>query len=48
MNSLMDYVNQLKLELKNNHVLLKVQIQTNKTIFAIERKIQKLLKEKKK
>lgn len=46
----MDNMNQLKSELKNtsqNFIPLKVQIQINKKIFAIERKIQKLIKEKK-
>jgi len=46
----MDNMNQLKSELKNitqNYIPLKVQIQLNKKIFAIERKIQKLIKEKK-
>lgn len=47
----MDLRNQLKLELKNtssNYIPLKVQLQTSKKLFAIERKIQKLMKEKKK
>lgn len=48
MTMLMNYVDQIKLQLKNNYVPLKVQIQTNKTIFSIERNIQKLMKEKKK
>lgn len=46
----MDNKNQLKSELKNishNYIPLKVQIQINKKIFATERKIQKLIKEKK-
>ncbi|XP_008178686.1 alanine--tRNA ligase, mitochondrial [Acyrthosiphon pisum] len=49
-NLLMDNMNQLKSELKSisqNYIPLKVQIQINKKIFAIERKIQKLTKEKK-
>lgn len=47
----MDNINQLKSELKNisqNYIPLKVQIQINKTMFSIERKFQKLIKEKKK
>jgi len=46
----MDNKDQLKSELKNlaeNYIPLKVQIEINKKIFAIERKIQKLIKEKK-
>lgn len=51
MHLLMDYMNQLKSELKNishNHIPLTIQIQVNKKIFAMERKIQKLKKDKKK
>lgn len=47
----MNLKNQLESELKNtssNYIPLKVQLQMNKKLFAIERKIQKLLKEKKK
>ncbi|XP_026821859.1 alanine--tRNA ligase, mitochondrial-like isoform X2 [Rhopalosiphum maidis] len=47
---LMDNKNKLKSELKNisqNYIPLNVQIQINKKIFAIERKIQKIIKEKK-
>lgn len=47
---LMDSKNQLKSEMKNisqNYIPLKVQIQINKKIFSTERKIQKLIKEKK-
>jgi len=46
----MDNKNQLKSELKNisqNYIPLKVQIQIDKKIFATERKIQKLIKNKK-
>jgi len=46
----MDNMNQLKSELKNisqNYIPLKVQVIINKKIFAVERKIQKLTKEKK-
>lgn len=42
---------QLKLEMKNisqNYIPLKDQIQINKKVFSNERKIQKLIKEKKK
>lgn len=42
---------QLKLEMEKisqNYIPLKDQIQINKKIFTIERKIQKLIKEKKK
>lgn len=47
----MNHTDQLKSDLKDisqNYVPLKVQFQMKKKIFAIERKIQKLLKEKKK
>lgn len=46
----MDHINQLKSELNTsqNYIPLKVQIQINKQIFALERKMQKLIKEKKK
>jgi len=47
---MMNHKNQLKSELKNvfqNYIPLKVQIQINKKIFATERKIQKIIKEKK-
>lgn len=47
----MDHMNQLKSKFKNtsdNHVPLTIQLQVNKKIFAMERKIQKLKKEKKK
>jgi len=46
----MDNKNQLISELKNisqNYIPLKVQIQIDKKIFSTERKIQKLIKEKK-
>lgn len=42
---------QLQSELNNisqNYVPLNVQIQMNKKVFSLERKIQKLIKEKKK
>lgn len=44
-------MNRLKLELKNttnNYIPLRIQIQIKKKMFAIERNIQKLVKEKKK
>lgn len=47
----MDHISQLKSELKNishNYIPLKDQIQINKNIFTTERKLQKLIKEKKK
>lgn len=47
---MMNHKNQLKSELKNvsqNYIPLNVQIQINKKIFATERKIQKIIKEKK-
>lgn len=47
---MMDHNNQLKSELKNvsqNYIPLNAQIQINKKIFATERKIQKIIKEKK-
>jgi len=46
----MDNKNKLKSELKNinqNYIPLNIQIQINKKIFAIERKIQKIIKAKK-
>lgn len=47
----MNHIDKLKSDLKDNsqnYVPLKTQFQINKKIFTIERKIQKLLKEKKK
>lgn len=44
-------MNQLKFELENTskgYIPLSIQIQIKKKIFAIERNIQKLVKEKKK
>lgn len=44
-------MDELKSKLKNtsqNYVPLGIQLQVNKKMFALERKMQKLLKEKKK